>query len=146
MKVKLVVILVSIALAVGVLLVSTASEASHPHYKLHEFAQIYMSEPGKLDNRFMTLYGKVKEGSIYKKGITADFVIVDEGHEMKVHFTGKTLLPDTFKDGADAAVDGHYDPQSGRFIAQSVLAKCASKYEGVGNSTQMKHPDSIRKY
>lgn len=143
MKVKLTIILVTVAVAIGVLLVSTSTEASHPHYQLHQFEKIRSSEPNKLNHRFMTVYGKVKEGSIYKKGIKADFSILDAGHEMKVHFTGETLLPDTFKDGADAAVDGYYDPEQGVFVAQSVMAKCASKYEGVGNTTQMKHPSSI---
>ena len=44
-------------------------------------------------------------------------------------------MPDTFKDGAQSLVEGHAMPD-GRFVAEQVQAKCASKYEaapGQGN-------------
>jgi len=37
-------------------------------------------------------------------------------------------LPDTFKDGAQCLVEGKVQPD-GRFVAETVQAKCASKYE-----------------
>jgi cytochrome c-type biogenesis protein CcmE len=37
-------------------------------------------------------------------------------------------LPDTFKDGAQALVEGKMMPDK-HFVAEQVQAKCASKYE-----------------
>jgi len=41
---------------------------------------------------------------------------------------GRDPLPDTFVDGAQALVEGKRMPD-GRFVAEKVQAKCASKYE-----------------
>ncbi len=43
-------------------------------------------------------------------------------------------LHDTFKDGAQALVEGRLTPD-GRFNAEQVQAKCASKYEATPNQT-----------
>lgn len=88
--------------------------------------------------QYLTIYGKVKEGTIQKKGIQADFKIEDAGKELAVFFTGKTLLPDTFKDGADAAIEGKYDYEKKVFQADKVMAKCASKYENPESGTTMR--------
>jgi cytochrome c-type biogenesis protein CcmE len=40
---------------------------------------------------------------------------------------GTDTLPDTFKDGAQAIVDGDYQA-NGDFRADQIQAKCASKY------------------
>jgi cytochrome c-type biogenesis protein CcmE len=41
---------------------------------------------------------------------------------------GADTLPDTFKDGAQAIVDGDYSVDGG-FRAEKIQAKCASKYQ-----------------
>ncbi len=43
-------------------------------------------------------------------------------------YVGRDPLPDTFKDGAQALVEGKMMPDN-RFVAEQVQAKCASKYE-----------------
>jgi cytochrome c-type biogenesis protein CcmE len=45
-----------------------------------------------------------------------------------VSYVGRDPLPDTFVDGAQALVEGKLMPD-GRFVAEQVQAKCASKYE-----------------
>jgi cytochrome c-type biogenesis protein CcmE len=55
-----------------------------------------------------------------------DFTVVEGGKDLQVYFSG--LVPDTFKDGSDVVVTGHLTPD-GRFEADEILAKCASKYE-----------------
>ena len=58
----------------------------------------------------------------------SDFVLEEEGRGLDVSYVGRDPLPDTFKDGAQALVEGHRTPD-GRFVAEQVQAKCASKYE-----------------
>ena len=47
---------------------------------------------------------------------------------MPVVYTGTDPLPDTFKDGAQALVEGHL-ASNGHFQAEQIQAKCASKYQ-----------------
>ena len=47
---------------------------------------------------------------------------------MPVSYVGSAPLPDTFKDGALALVEGSLMPD-GQFVAEQVQAKCASKYQ-----------------
>ena len=56
---------------------------------------------------------------------------------ISVTYVGKDLLPDTFKDGAQAMAEGHLT-RSGEFEASKIQAKCASKYEATYNVKQGK--------
>src|SRR5271154_1769116 len=57
-----------------------------------------------------------------------DFVLEEQGKQLTVNYVGRDPLPDTFKDGAQALVEGQVMPD-GKFTADQVQAKCASKYE-----------------
>lgn len=72
--------------------------------------------------------GDVVEGSIDRKHNQLEFVIAHEGESLKVQYVGKALVPDTFKDGAKAVVEGQLG-QDGTFQAKHIEAKCSSKYE-----------------
>jgi cytochrome c-type biogenesis protein CcmE len=72
--------------------------------------------------------GDVEAGSIQHLAGRVDFVIKAEGHSLPVSYVGRDPLPDTFKDGAQCLVEGRSMPD-GRFVAEQVQAKCASKYE-----------------
>ena len=140
MRMKIIIAIVLIVGGFGFLIISSSSEESHPHYQLPEFFQKISNNRNALEGKFMTVYGNVKEGSIKKDGIKADFTIIDGDKELNVFFTGKTLLPDTFKAGAQASVDGIYDAPKNRFVADKVMAKCASKYNSAGkykNNTEL---------
>jgi cytochrome c-type biogenesis protein CcmE len=79
--------------------------------------------------------GDVAAGSIQHMPGRVDFVLKEDGKTLPVSYVGSDPLPDTFKDGAQALVEGHAMPD-GRFVAEQVQAKCASKYEvapGQGN-------------
>lgn len=79
--------------------------------------------------------GDVAAGSIQHMPGRVDFVLKEDGKSLPVSYVGADPLPDTFKDGAQALVEGHAMPD-GRFVAEEVQAKCASKYEvapGQGN-------------
>jgi cytochrome c-type biogenesis protein CcmE len=72
--------------------------------------------------------GDVAAGSIRHMPGRVDFALSAEGKSMPVSYVGADPLPDTFKDGAQCLVEGHAMPD-GRFVAETVQAKCASKYE-----------------
>ena len=72
--------------------------------------------------------GDIRSGSIQRLPGRVDFVIEQEGKSLPVSYVGRDPLPDTFVDGAQALVEGRRMPD-GRFVAEKVQAKCASKYE-----------------
>jgi len=72
--------------------------------------------------------GDIEAGSIQRLAGRVDFVIKAEGQSLPVSYVGRDPLPDTFRDGAQALVEGRAMPD-GRFVAEQVQAKCASKYE-----------------
>lgn len=76
----------------------------------------------------MRVSGDVAAGSIEHLDGRVDFVLEEQGKKMPVSYTGSDPLPDTFKDGAQALVEGRLMPD-GHFMADQVQAKCASKYQ-----------------
>lgn len=85
--------------------------------------------------------GLVKPGSIDRQGRDLNFKIYQDNLELAVNYTGSAPVPDTFKDGAEAVVEGQQRPD-GTFEADHIQAKCASKYEAeYGKDAQ--HPESV---
>jgi cytochrome c-type biogenesis protein CcmE len=82
----------------------------------------------------MRVSGNVRAGSIEHVAGRVDFVLEEQGKTLAISYTGRDPLPDTFKDGAQALVEGRLTPD-GRFNAEQVQAKCASKYEATPNQT-----------
>jgi len=80
----------------------------------------------------MRVSGNVRNGSIARLDGRVDFVLEEQGKTIPVSYVGRDPLPDTFKDGAQALVEGRLKPD-GRFEAEQVQAKCASKYEATPN-------------
>jgi cytochrome c-type biogenesis protein CcmE len=76
----------------------------------------------------MRVSGNVVDGSIHKMPGRIDFVLQEEGKTLPVSYVGDSPLPDTFKGGAQALAEGRLMPD-GRFVAEEVQAKCASKYQ-----------------
>lgn len=72
--------------------------------------------------------GTVAAGSIARHGDTLSFRLSQNAQSLSVVYVGTETLPDTFKDGAQAIVEGSYAP-SGIFQANHIQAKCASKYQ-----------------
>jgi cytochrome c-type biogenesis protein CcmE len=69
--------------------------------------------------------GMVKDGSVKRDGLTVHFVITDMVKDIPVAYTG--ILPDLFKEGKGAVIQGRIDPNS-EFIASEVLAKHDENY------------------
>lgn len=58
-----------------------------------------------------------------------EFTVIDSDSAlMRARYIG--VIPDTFKDGAEVVISGTYDRRGELFIAQELLAKCPSKYQG----------------
>lgn len=76
----------------------------------------------------MRVSGNVAPGTIQRVPRGIDFVLVEENRRLSVSYTGTDPLPDTFKDDSQALVEGKLGAD-GRFVADQVTAKCASKYE-----------------
>ena len=83
---------------------------------------------GSAGQHRMRVGGDIRAGSIERLHGRVDFVIEQEGRALRVSYVGSDPLPDTFTDGAQALVEGKRMPD-GRFVAEKVQAKCASKYE-----------------
>jgi cytochrome c-type biogenesis protein CcmE len=79
--------------------------------------------------------GNVVPGSIERNGGLVHFRLEQNGEILPVDYTGKDLLPDTFKDGSQALAEGHLR-QNGSFEATKIQAKCASKYQAAAKAGQ----------
>src|SRR6185437_3459033 len=86
------------------------------------------SLPGPALRQRMRVSGNVRPGTIARLDGRVNFTLEEEGKTLPVSYVGRDPLPDTFKDGAQALVEGRLMPQGG-FVAEGVQAKCASKYE-----------------
>jgi cytochrome c-type biogenesis protein CcmE len=93
----------------------------------HTIAE-YQALSGSARNHRMRLAGTVAPGSIRHVTGGTEFVLEEQGKTLPVRYVGSDPLPDTFVDKSQALVEGR--PSSdGRFVAEHVQAKCASKYE-----------------
>ena len=72
--------------------------------------------------------GFVQAGSIVRddQKQQISFVIADGGHTLHVVYSG--IVPDIFRPGIQVVVEGNYTGQ-GPFQAQTLLAKCPSKFQ-----------------
>lgn len=78
--------------------------------------------------RKLKVAGDVVEGSIQKKGADLQFELSQNELKLPVHYIGTDPVPDTFKGGIQAVVEGRLARNS-VFEARKIQAKCTSKYE-----------------
>jgi cytochrome c-type biogenesis protein CcmE len=88
----------------------------------------YSSMKGNLNGKTFKLAGDVLTGSIDRAKPQMEFIIGSPNAKIRVRYVGKDIVPDTFKDGSKALVEGIVAPD-GTFQARHIEAKCASKYE-----------------
>ena len=127
---------------VGIILITLSALAwigareSKTYY--HTIAELATLDASAQHQR-LRIGGDVENGSIKHLPGRVDFVIKAEGHSLPVSYVGKDPLPDTFKDGAQCLVEGRAMPD-GRFVAEQVQAKCASKYEAAPGQDSTSSP------
>lgn len=90
-------------------------------------SELYASE-GSFEGKRLRVMGEVVPGSIVRGKDSVDFIIIESDQTLKVRYMGTSPIPDTFRDYAEAVVDGHY-AGDGVFNGTKLQAKCASKYE-----------------
>jgi cytochrome c-type biogenesis protein CcmE len=88
----------------------------------------YTSMKESFDGKTLKLAGEVVAGSIDRTKPQMEFVISNQDKKIRVQYVGKEIIPDTFKDGTKALVEGKVT-SDGIFQASHIEAKCASKYE-----------------
>jgi cytochrome c-type biogenesis protein CcmE len=88
----------------------------------------YSAMSGNVGGKTFKLAGDVVPGSIDRSKPQMEFVISNRDNSIKVRYVGTQVIPDTFKDGSKALVEGKPGPD-GTFQAKHIEAKCASKYE-----------------
>jgi cytochrome c-type biogenesis protein CcmE len=129
-------------IGIGIILISLSALAwigakqSQTYY--HTVAEISSLSSTAMHQR-IRVGGDVAAGSIKQMPGRIDFVLTEEGKKLPVSYVGRDPLPDTFKDGAQCLVEGHAMPD-GRFVAEQLQAKCASKYEAAPGGTQTSTP------
>ena len=99
----------------------------------HTITELTTMKSTALQQR-LRVSGDVRNGSIVHLPGRTDFVLEESGKTLNVSYAGRDPLPDTFKDGAQALVEGRLMPD-GRFVAEQVQAKCASKYQATPQQT-----------
>jgi cytochrome c-type biogenesis protein CcmE len=99
---------------------------------------VYYLTPGELATKVQgdsTFYdtgvkmgARVVPGTIVREpgGRSVAFSVTDGSQTIPVTYRG--IIPDTFTDSVDVVVEGRYR-RDGTFVATTLLAKCASRYE-----------------
>ena len=90
----------------------------------------YFYSPSDLGEALPTdairLGGMVEDGSLVKAGETVTFRITDMKAQRAVTYTG--ILPDLFREGQGVIAEGRFDPATGTFRAETILAKHDENY------------------
>jgi cytochrome c-type biogenesis protein CcmE len=122
---------VVIAAGIAFLIVTGVQQSASAHATLA--ALVAAKRPVEATPRRLQLGGStVVPGSIvwgeYRSRPT--FSITDGVHTLRAQYVGNATLPDTFQDRAKVVLEGRYDAAAQVFYAETVYAKCPSKYEG----------------
>ena len=105
----------------------------------HTLTELSSMKGSELHQR-MRVSGYVEAGSIQRLSNRVNFVLTEQGKMLPVSYIGTDPLPDTFYEkNAQALVQGRMQPD-GRFVAEQVEAKCASKYVAAPNQAQAGSP------
>jgi cytochrome c-type biogenesis protein CcmE len=128
-----------IVAAICYLMLSGINDAMVYYYTVTELDQ----QGDDFDPTGIRVSGHVRPGTIQRddSGSRVDFVVYERASDRDIDVTYEGLIPDTFKDNAEVVVEGIYDPVTRHFRASTLLAKCPSKYEAMGDE----HPVDLQK-
>jgi cytochrome c-type biogenesis protein CcmE len=103
-----------------------------PAFQQNKTYYVTVSEllSGKAARQRVRVGGSVAPDSIKRHNGTVTFRLAQNSDVVPVVYVGSDTLPDTFRDGAQAIVEGQY-ASDGTFRAEHIQAKCASKYQAV---------------
>lgn len=98
---------------------------------------------GKVTRHRVRVGGVIAADSIERRGDKVSFRLSQDALTIPVNYIGSDTLPDTFRAGAQAIIEGDYEAD-GSFRAEKVQAKCASKYQAAPmNPGQPEKPSKI---
>ncbi|HXK59734.1 MAG TPA: cytochrome c maturation protein CcmE [Acidobacteriota bacterium] len=94
-----------------------------------------------LNGKGVRVSGYVAPGTIQRTSGTSqvEFLVFEKESEKRLPVVYRGIIPDTFKENAEVVVEGTYLADQHRFQANTLLAKCPSKYESQGEE----HPDDV---
>jgi cytochrome c-type biogenesis protein CcmE len=124
-RLKLLVAAGSVALGVAYLII-TALQTSTVYYmtvgELHQRGPAAYNQP-------LRLAGDVVPGTVQREdaGLAVRFLVQDGSGQVPVYYKGGPV-PDIFGDEVQVVVEGKIGPD-GTFVANTLLAKCPSKFE-----------------
>ena len=105
-------------------LIFKAVQSSLVYYQT--VSEVLMNDESINSFRQLRVMGTVKDNSIvFNSDGSIEFKIEDSGKEIFVQYKG--IIPDIFKDGVEAVVEGDFDGSI--FTAKKLFAKCPTKYE-----------------
>lgn len=116
----------------SVLIILTLSYLAYSGYQesktyYRTVPELYALNEAAFDLR-LQVSGDVIPGTIKRDGKIVNFVIGDGPQTLQIKYVGKDPLPDTLIDRATAMATGKMG-RDGVFVADTMMAKCASKYE-----------------
>ncbi len=94
------------------------------YYTVGEFR----SHESELSGKSIRVSGIMQPDPV-KEGLAWSFVIQDDVTEDTLEVTYSGSVPETFKVGNQIVVEGKYNSSSGIFEGNTIVVKCASKYE-----------------
>lgn len=117
--------------AAAVVFVVVDSEGPTEYVRFRRVDEM-MHYPGGNVGPYFKVHGFVAHGSAERAGEKTRFVLEEKGARMTVETT--SVVPDTFRDGAEVVVEGHMRRAGGMssdfvFVADRVNAKCPSTYQ-----------------
>jgi cytochrome c-type biogenesis protein CcmE len=121
-KIRLAIVSVVLLCAIGYMIFS-ASASSYVSYK--QIGEVVKDK--SLVGKGVEVAGKVKPKSVVHKGTEMTFVLAENSDTIDVTYTGQ--VPQTFGDNVQAVVTGKLVSQN-KVVAESIVTKCPSKYEG----------------
>jgi cytochrome c-type biogenesis protein CcmE len=121
-------------IGIGIILAVVAWEAVSGFQESKSY-YVTVSEltQGQASRRHVRVGGLVAPGSIERRGGKITFRLAQDANSISVTYVGTDTLPDTFRGGAQAIIDGDY-LANGEFRAEKIQAKCASKYQAAPGS------------
>lgn len=136
---KLIVGMTVVALALGFFIFTTFTDKTSNAFLYYYTVQEALADSEKIGDSAVRVGGRVVPGTIRREpeARRVDFKIADElepARQIDVTY-GSSITPDTFKDKSEVLVEGKFAPD-GTFHADTLFAKCPSKYESEG------YPDS----
>lgn len=136
---KIPIVVATLIAGLGFLIYMALAEGSIPSYEVAEIAapgfEAYR-DPARAERRLVRFEGFIL--SVEREGNPLRFTVVDQrkGIEetVRVESTPSFVKPDTFRVGAEATLEGTYDPEAGLFTAEKISTKCPSKYQEIENA------------